>query len=259
MSEIETRDQELFDRIGEKYAAKDSYPPASRARRFQVETLMQRVGRQCGKSRFGHILDIGCGVGANALYLEKHYDRYTGIDHSEKLIRIAREIHGRQDASFQNVNIKDFREYRDCDLVLGVGVLHHVTGLRETMEWLGRQCREDAVFAFIEPQRGNPLIQIMRAVRKGIDRGYSEDQVFFSKEEIGGIFLDAGFCIDDLFYFGYFSVPFAQVILKPAWFFSPLSGWSLKADKWIQDRFDSRLAWNMLIIASKQKQPHPSR
>ena len=250
MSEIETRDKDLFNRIGQQYASKDTYPPSSNARRFQAETLMEFIAKAHGKSKFKNILDIGCGNGATALYLEKYYDMYTGIDHSAKLIEIATGSYGTKKARFLSTNIKDFGEYSGFDLIMGNGILHHITDLEGTLKWLRGQCNDETVFAFIEPQRGNPAIQLMRRIRKLVDKNYSEDQVFFLKSELARIFNGAGFRTDKLYYFGYFSVPFAQVILKPQWVFNPVSRICINIDRWIQNRWENRMSWIMMIIAS---------
>jgi len=250
MSDIESKDKNLFDRIGDKYAAKDTYIPSSDARRFQVETLMTFIEQVHGKSKFKNILDVGCGVGANASYLENNYDHYTGIDYSDKLIEIANEKFGNDKARFLNINLKEYKGYSDCDLIMGVGVLHHITDLDDTLKWFRSQSRDGTIFAFIEPQKGNPIIQFMRSLRKNLDKSYSEDQVFFTKGEIDGHFTKAGFRVDKLYFFGYFSIPFAQVILKPEWLIHPIVKCSIRIDRWIQKKRESRLAWNMFIISS---------
>ena len=81
-----------------------------------------------------------------------------------------------------------FHEYANFDLIIGVGILHHIADLDHTMQWLKGQCNKDTIFAFIEPQKGNPVIQFLRKIRKLVDKNYSEDQVFFSKTEIAKIF-----------------------------------------------------------------------
>ena len=250
MSKTEKKDKNLFNKIGDYYASKDVYPPSAKARYFQIETLMNSIEKSYGKTKFKNIIDIGCGNGANALYLEKYYEKYTGIDHSEKLIDIAQSRYQKNNTKFIATNIKRFKEYSSYDLVIGVGVLHHIIDLEYTLSWLKKNCSDGTVFAFIEPQRGNPIIQLLRRIRKKIDKKYYEDQVFFTKSEIKSVFSNTGFNINKLYYFGYLSVPLSQVILKPKWIFYPVSKLFIKIDRLIQNRFESRLAWNMLIISS---------
>ncbi|MBA7555267.1 hypothetical protein ES705_47923 [subsurface metagenome] len=178
-----------------------------------------------------------------------YYENYLGLDYSEELITIAQKRYQDKSIKFISQNIKEFREYSNYDLIFGVGILHHVTDLNNTLKWLRKKSKEGTVFAFIEPQNGNPIIQILRRIRKFIDKGYFGDQVFFSKEQLRKMFQQAYFTVDKIVYIGYFSVPFAQVILKPKWLFMPISKFSVCLDKQIQKKIDSRTAWNMLILA----------
>ena len=38
------------------------------------------------------ILDVGCGIGANAHYLKDKYSKYIGVDISSEMIRVARKF-----------------------------------------------------------------------------------------------------------------------------------------------------------------------
>jgi hypothetical protein len=87
-------------------------------------------------------------------------------------------------------------------------------------------------------------------IRKAIDRNYSEDQVFFSRKELKSVFEKAGYKVDRLVYMGYFSVPFAQIMLKPAGFFIHFSRLSIRIDRWLHSWMNNRLAWNMVILVS---------
>src|SRR5688500_12098822 len=101
----ETRDRELFDRIAERYAQKDVYPPTRHARVFQLRSLIDRVRRVRGdKPGLGRVLEIGCGSGAAAEYLRGEYESYTGLDYSEGLVRIATARHARDGVRFLSAN-----------------------------------------------------------------------------------------------------------------------------------------------------------
>jgi hypothetical protein len=105
---------------------------------------------------------------------------------------------------------------------------------------------------FDEPQKGNPLIQILRFIRKKLDRSYSEDQIFFSKNELKTIFQKNGFKIENIKYQGYFSTPFAQIIIKPSFIFNTISFIAIQIDKFIQRYLNNPLSWNIQIALKIQ-------
>ena len=93
-----------------------------------------------------HVLDLGCGNGRFALFLERNPDlrghrrfTYTGIDLSSELIDHARAATGGLDhIGFQVNDIEECPlDEATCDLVVLFGVLHHLPGFdtrRRTLE-----------------------------------------------------------------------------------------------------------------------------
>ena len=73
----------------------------------------------------------------------------------------------------------------------------------------------------IEPQRENPLIQLLRKIRMKINPGYSSDQKFFTKKEMYEILHNLNVKNPEVEYTSFLTQPFAQVVLKPQ-FFIPL-------------------------------------
>ncbi len=86
---IQNNDRELFDRIAKEYSKKDQVPSCRDARIYQLFTGMGSLG----KEKIPVLLEIGCGIGASAEYLDGHFDTYIGIDYSEEQIRYAYEAH----------------------------------------------------------------------------------------------------------------------------------------------------------------------
>jgi 2-polyprenyl-3-methyl-5-hydroxy-6-metoxy-1,4-benzoquinol methylase len=246
---VEGRDRELFNEISHQYTQKDLYPPSSFARKIQVEILMRSVHRIHGREKFHSILEIGCGSGANSVYLRPFYEKYLGLDYSHQLIRHAKEKYETENARFLNANLKQFSGYHEHDLILGIGVLHHITELQDALIRMKEKSRKGTILAFLEPQSGNPALQLLRRIRQVLDRNYSRDQVFFSKNELREYLTRAGFDVKNLSYTGYFSVPFSQVMLKPRWLFMPLSKAASFLDTKLY-RLDSRLGWNISAVMS---------
>lgn len=247
----ESADQALFDTIAEHYARKDSIASSSLARRSQLLSAIQSV--LDAQPSLGTVVEIGCGVGAPAQYLMGRYKRYIGIDQSEEMIEAARLFNrGNPKAKFLvgNARAPDLGA-NVADTILSSGALHHMTELDEVMESLVRIARPGAYLVVIEPQNGNPLLQLMRWVRGKMDPSYSSDQIYFSERDLTDLFRGHG--INDLFidFQGFLSTFFAQVVLSPQMLFMPLSRAASRIDPWFANSLPGplkRLSFNIVII-----------
>ena len=253
LDQREQKDRELFDNIAAHYAAKDVYPPSKLARKFLFDSLFDLLETRTG-DRPRNLIDIGCGSGAAAEHLQGRYDRYVGTDYSKALIEIGQQKYGHlPGVSLHSDNIKDLNLGDFVpDMVMGNGVLHHVDDLPAVMQTLKDLGRPGTYYGFIEPQSGNPLIQGLRAIRKQLDPKYSDDQVFFTREELRQLFLDHDFKVIEVWHQGYFTTPIAQVMLKPQALFMPYAKLACWLDRSIQKRVSSPLAWNLLVIAQRK-------
>lgn len=247
------KDQELFDGIAENYAEKDFYKVTKTVRNFQIESLMKLIDNYGSDVKFNDIIEIGCGNGANSVYLRKYYSKYTGMDFSSELINIADKYYKNEKAFFFTGDIKDLGCGKKYDLIVGVGVLHHLPDLKEYLDHIFGLGDENSVFAFLEPQADNPAIQFLRFIRKKTDPAYSKTQVFFKRSDLSNAFSEAGLEVIKFQYTGYFTPPFAQVIMKPSWLFLPVVKSLILLDRFIQNKLPNRLAWNLSFIAKKTK------
>lgn len=247
---IEKQDRELFNRIAAEYARKDTVGSTSRARKYQLMCAVGPAFKKQGK--MGLLVEIACGVGASAKYLRGWYDRYIGIDYSDKLIEAARIFNkSNPHAEFITANIKDADIGCDkADMILAVGALHHMIDISKVMASLKKIARPGALFVAIEPQRGNPIVQFLRQVRTKIDRSYSEKQLYFSRQELINMMSDNGMTDIETEYQGYFSPPLAQVILRPQLIFIPMSGAAILIDKAVDKLLPGFLkifSWNIVL------------
>jgi ubiquinone/menaquinone biosynthesis C-methylase UbiE len=243
----ELSDQALFNRISDHYAKKDIVRSTKLARRAIVRRAIRPLLDQVGS--LGTVVDIGCGIGAQMEYLGETFDRYIGIDYSEKLIDIGRRRFAeRADVEFIAANIKEAPlPDKLADTVIAVGALHHMKDLGDVMAALHRLAKPGARFIAIEPQRGNPVIQAMRHVRMKLDRTYSTDQHFFSSDELYRVLELAPMTDTSIEFQGFLTPPFGQAGVRPQWVFLPLSVIACAAEP-IVDRLLfgplRRLSWN---------------
>jgi ubiquinone/menaquinone biosynthesis C-methylase UbiE len=249
----EHEDRLLFDRIAQKYARKDISISSALARKDQLLTAMRQAEGE--SAPWGVIVDVGCGVGAPAQYLQGRYQKYIGIDQSSEMIEAAkvynREMTG---ASFFADNVKETQLPPHCaDAILSIGALHHMTELDKVMHSLVSIAKPNAKFVVIEPQNGNPLIQFMRWIRGLIDKGYSTDQIFFAESELVDLFTRHGITQLKISYQGYFSTPFAQVIASNNKLLVALSRLSIRMDNWLQSHLRGplqKLSFDIIITGT---------
>ena len=86
----ELSDRELFDRIADQYSLKDVILSTQISRRSIVCRALKPIVETEGK--IGTLVDVGCGIGAQAKYLDGSFEKYIGIDYSSNLIGIGEEM-----------------------------------------------------------------------------------------------------------------------------------------------------------------------
>ena len=250
---VEKKDKKLFNTISKQYAKKDIAKSSMTARRHQVLFAMNPL-LNAGE-KIDTIIDIGCGVGASAIYLKNYFNKYIGIDYSKKLINIARDKNTNKNVSFINANIKDLNQdtitNNSADVIISIGALHHMTEVDRAMNSLKKFARSGTFFVALEPQNTNPLIQLMRKMRKKLDSSYSEQQVSFSPHDLKRLLTSNGLKLIDMRYQGYFVPPFAQVVLRPQIIFVPLCYIAIFLDNIIEKylpNFIKKFSWNVVVI-----------
>lgn len=256
MTHQEARDQALFDQIATHYARKDIIQSSMLARRSQLWAAVASTLQ--GLPNLGTVVDVGCGVGAPAAYLSGQYDKYIGIDQSPEMIEAAQLFNRQLDnVEFMAANVKTaVLPPHTADTILSIGALHHMTELDGVVTQLAQIAKPGARFVVIEPQNGNPLIQLMRWLRGKIDKGYSTEQIFFSEQALESLFARNGITDLTTAYQGYLTPPFAQVILNPQAIFVPLSRLAIQIDNWLHAHLRGplqKLSFNIVLTGTFSK------
>lgn len=252
----ESRDQTLYDAIAAKYMRKDLVPSSAMARKSQLFAAIKPVLQKRGN--LGTIVDIGCGIGAPGVFLNGRYAHYIGLDQSAEMIEAGKQFN--QDLEnvtliADNVKASSVPD-NTADLILVVGALHHMTGLDDVMQSMVRMAKPGADFVIIEPQNGNPLIQFMRWIRTKIDATYSEEQIFFSEQELLDLLQRHGVKQLNIAYHGFLATPFAQVIINPQIISVPLSRFAIWIDSWLNHHLRGplrKLSFNIVLTGTFNK------
>lgn len=246
------QDRALFDRIARSYARKDLAPSSAFVRRQQ---LLRALGPILAtRPQVGTVLELGCGVAAPAWHLFPYYDRYLGVDHSQEMIRIAREWHAQNPkvtfvaSDAASVDLGNLR----AQVVLAIGALHHMMRPAQVLAHVSRFVEPGGWFVAIEPQSTNGFIQLLRRLRTRLDSAYSRDQHFFAPGELERLFAESGWADIQVEPEGYLSTPFAQVVMPGQWWAYPTARLMWACDLWLARHLPAALArhsWNVILRA----------
>ncbi len=250
IDDIEER--ELFDKIALKYAGKDLYPSSRVSRKLR---LLQTVLRS-KISEKSDILEIGCGAGYAAEYLSGKYMNYTGIDFSSELISFAGSVHKSQNTRFEVADLFEFTPKKKFDLVFMIGVLHHMQNIQEALNKCISFLKPGGMIVINEPRNSNPVVGLLRWIRKKSDDSYSNQQVELKESELIKTFRESGLTDISVFPQGFFSTPFAEVIIKPQFISIPFSSLFCFVDRFIEKylkKIFGKLSWNIIVTGVNPK------
>jgi 2-polyprenyl-3-methyl-5-hydroxy-6-metoxy-1,4-benzoquinol methylase len=240
-------DQELFNKIAIDYMQKDLTGYCRLARILRLNQTLKNIPQPVGS-----ILEVGCGAGFTAEYLDGRYNHYLGIDYAGELIDAAQKRHQKKNVRFQCTDVDKFESDQKFDVILMIGVLHHIPEVQSTLRRLKSFLKPNGVLVANEPRKGNLLISGLRALRKKIDPNYSRDQVEYSEAEAARLLKQSGYRVR-IFPQGIFSTPLAETRFLPSILGSPLAHLFKELDPPLESLITAtplrHLTWNMVIEA----------
>ena len=196
------------------------------------------------------ILEIGCGVGSNALFMaQQGADTVIGIDISPAGIEHSQHIFaaaGLNNGVFAVMDAEALQfEDNSFDLVVGTGVLHHLD-LPVALAEICRVLEKDGAIVFVEPLGYNPAINLFRSLTP---QYRVEDEYPFKRKALD--LIRQHFAEVHLEYFYLLALLAAPFRRLPG--YSRLLYWLSAVDSFLFHRIPgvSLLAWQVLIRASR--------
>ena len=241
----EAADREHFNSIADGYAAKDLAPSSRIARRHRLDRTLAAVPADT----FERVLEVGCGAGFGADYLRGRFEDYVGIDHSRRLIEVAIEKNSGTGVRFEASSIDGYDPPHRFDLIVMIGVLHHLEDPARSMETMVPWLEPGGYLVANEPQPANPLIRAARQARTRFDASYSSEQEEFRDAELRALFEVAGLEGISITPQGLVSTPFSELVLKPYAVTTPLARIACAVDGLIERRSGPWLgafSWNLI-------------
>lgn len=245
-----SRDRALFDRIAGDYLRKDLAPACSRARRRRLESSLRRIPWPDRPT----LLELGCGAGFTAAYLDGRLERYVGIDYSQQLIALGRHHNEGRNVAFHAADAHAIELDEPFEVVLMIGVLHHDADPAHLLRRAVEHLVPGGWVVVNEPQPANPLIRRARRLRKSTDSGYSEDQVEISGHQLETLFEQAGLRSISVHPQGLLTTPLAEVVIPGQTFWTPIAAAAGVIDHLLETHASGvlrHLSWNLVAVGQK--------
>ncbi len=202
------------------------------------------------------ILEVGCGAGFAADYLSGRYGRFMGIDYSRVLIGYARQYNALSGVRFEVCNVNDFESDQRFDLILMIGLLHHLDDPVAILTKAAAFLKPGGWVLANEPQSGNPLFQIARKVRMRLDRTYSDEQIQYGHRQLAEMFRRAGLSEIRIRPQGLFSTPWAEMEMPFQGVMSPVSAALCALDGAIERCVGGFIMWPFWNLIVAGRRPH---
>lgn len=164
---------------------------------FDQRWLWERplYARVCSRVRAGgRILEVGCGLGANAVWFAAHGYEVVGVDYRPALVDAAQAITAelQVDCGFAVADAFDLSAYRGFDLAVSFGMIEHWRR-PDTMRALREQAASARHVVAIVPTPNTHYT------------GEITDERFYSRRQMREIFLEAG--LSNVVSYSYGKVP----------------------------------------------------
>lgn len=116
------------------------------------------------------VLEIGCGMGADAVEFVKHGAEYVGIDISSESLKLAKkrfEVFGLNGSFYELSATDDLTGLGKFDLVYSMGVLHHYPDISIAIDNIHSVMKDGAEFKFMVYARNSWKYAM---IQKGLDQ-----------------------------------------------------------------------------------------
>lgn len=127
------------------------------------------------------VLEIGCGIGADAVEFAKHGAEYVGIDISKESLELSKkrfEVFGLDGSFYELSGTADLSHLGKFDLVYSFGVLHHYPDIDKVIENVHNILSPDGEFKFMVYAKNSWKYAM---IQKGLDQYEAQAGCPFAK------------------------------------------------------------------------------
>ncbi len=219
------------------------------AKRYRVEPHLRDLAKfelYAGK----RVLEIGCGLGADAAEFAKHGAEYVGIDLSKESVALAQQrfaVMGLKGQFFVEDASNDLTKYGQFDLVYSCGVLHHYPDISGILENIHAILKPDGDLRFMVYAKDSWKYAMIQA---GLDQFEAQSGCpyadVYTKKDIHNL-LYGRFnieSIDQAHCFMYNVPKYKQHIFE-------LEPWFEAMPEEMREAVKKYLGWHLLVVAKK--------
>ena len=220
------------------------------ARKYFVEPHIPEFA-EFGNWRNSRVLEVGCGIGTDAVNFARAGAVYTGVELSSESLAIARQrfevfglsgtlLEGNAESLDQVLNGQTF------DFIYSFGVLHHTPDFEKSLRSIRGLCHEKTVFKFMVYAKDSWKSHM---IAMGLDQPEAQAGCpianTYSVDELNGLLKDSGFTVTSLRQDHIF--PFK--IEKYLNYEYEKEDWFEKMPSSMFSGLEKRLGWHMLVTA----------
>ncbi len=148
LSQEAEQQQRHYDRIASAYMANLSYPHTQEYMAYLDQVLMDTIGT----GNLGTVAELCCGHGEALSLRDLHFDRYIGIDVSEKMLERGLAAAGNRNVLFAQGDATRTPIKSACiDTMLMLGGIHHVPDRAALFREIRRVLKPTGRVVFREP------------------------------------------------------------------------------------------------------------
>lgn len=172
----------------------------------------REVIRTLGKVKNKRILNLGCGLGEETVYLASLGARVTAIDISKGMLNFTKKLALKHEV--KNISCYQMSAERlafrnnNFDAVVGCNILHHVD-IEKTILQVKRVLKADGMAVFSEPLAYNPIVNVYRSMATNVRTDHEHPLTYGDLERIRRVFpnmIHKEFHLFTLFIFAWFFI-----------------------------------------------------
>ena len=201
MSKIKKQIQKYWNRqpCNVKHSNKEflskEYFNEIKKKRYFVEPHIKSFAN-FNKYKSKNVLEIGCGIGTDAMEFIKHGANYTGIEYSVKSIDICKKRlkilnFKNKKANFYYGDAENLSKHKQLknkrfDLIYSFGVLHHTPNMKKCFDEINRLCEkktEIKIMLYAKNSYKNNMLNLTNyryEAQKGVTVAYKVDDEFIN-------------------------------------------------------------------------------
>jgi ubiquinone/menaquinone biosynthesis C-methylase UbiE len=200
------------------------------------------------------VLEIGCGIGTDAINFARAGADYTGVDLSIESLKITQDrfdIYGLSGRLFEAnaENIHSLFRNEKFDLIYSFGVLHHTPDIEKCFESIHALCHKQTKFKFMVYAKNSWKNAMVEA---GLDQPEAQHGCplanVYSVEDITTLLQKYGFCVTQVKQDHIFPY-IVESYLKYEYRINP---WFEVMPKEMFDALQQRLGWHLMFEAQIQ-------